>query len=265
MALDDRSVTWRYAGDLRFALLLGRAFLLQVMHPTIAAGVADHSTFASDPWGRLFNSWELVLRTVYEPDGAQVGAAVRAAHKSIRGVDGEGHRYHAFEPEAYWWVLATGFDTLCTFAERFAGPLSEPDRRRAYAENRELGRRFGLRERDMPAGLEDFVGWYDEIVGGRLENTPTAHRLLAVMRRAPPPPRLPAIVWPLPRALAAHGTWLVTIGTLPPAARELLGIRWDPAQELQLNAISLSVRAAGAIPGRWRYLPPARRALSGTR
>src|SRR2546428_768078 len=50
------------------------------MHPTIAAGVGEHSNFKSDPWARLQDSFGLVLRTIYDADGERlprgdVGAA----------------------------------------------------------------------------------------------------------------------------------------------------------------------------------------------
>ena len=104
------SVSWRYSGDWRLGLVLARALLLQVCHPTIGAGVAEHSIFREDPWGRLRQSLFPVLETVYAEDGAQVGARIRAAHRTIRGTDERGRRYSAWEPEAYWFVLATGMD-----------------------------------------------------------------------------------------------------------------------------------------------------------
>ena len=155
--LHEGGVTWRYAGDVRILPFLGRAFLLQVAHPTIAAGVAEHSRFKEDPFGRFKQSYGLVLQTLYAADGERVGAEVRASHRRITGVTAGGRRYHAFEPEAYFWVLATGYETVVVTAQRFLKPMSSSEERRAYDETRELGRRFGLRERDMPATLESFA------------------------------------------------------------------------------------------------------------
>jgi len=109
--LDADSVIWRYGGDWRLGLVLARALLLQVCHPTIGAGVAEQSKFREDPWGRLRESLEPVLETVYAADGAEAGARIREAHRAIRGTDASGRRYSAWEPEAYWFVLASGMDS----------------------------------------------------------------------------------------------------------------------------------------------------------
>lgn len=262
MTLDASSTTWRYIGDVRFALLLGRAFTLQLLHPTVAAGVEEHSQFRTDPWGRLARSWTLVLRTVYDADGERVGARVRAGHERIAGVDRHGRPYHAYDPEAYWWVLATGFESLLVFTERLGRPLRGADRLIAYDETRELGRRFGLRDADMPRTLEEFAAWYGEIVAERLEDSPTVRDFLALVRRPAPPPYVPAILWPGPQALLAQISRLVTVGTLPPRVRRLLGIRWGRAGEEQLRLVFAGLRLAGATPARLRYLAPARQAFA---
>ena len=57
-----------------------------------------------------------------------------------------------------------------------------------YDETRELGRRFGLRDRDMPESLPAFREWYADIVENRLEDNPTVRDFLEVMS-APPPPQ----------------------------------------------------------------------------
>lgn len=129
-----------------------------------------------------------MLRTIYKPDGDRVGARVREAHQQIRGVDREGRRYHALEPEAYWWVLATGLDTLYTFSDHFSRPPTAAAKQQAYAETRELGRRFGLRDRDMPDTLAEFTDWYRFIVDERLENNPTVRDFLKLVDYPPPPP-----------------------------------------------------------------------------
>ena len=55
---------------------------------------------------------------------------------------------------------------------------------------------------------------------------------------------------------------LVTVGTLPPRVRRLLGIRWGRAGEEQLRLVFAGLRLAGATPARLRYLAPARQAFA---
>ena len=137
--------------------------------------------------------------------------------------------------------------------------LSGSDRRRAYAETRELGRRFGLRDGDMPSGLDDFRAWYEEIVDHRLADSPTVRDFLGVVRRPVAPPHVPAILWPGAQALFSRVSWLVTVGTLPGRARDVLGIPWGRADREQMRLVFAALPLSGATPARWRYLAPARR------
>jgi uncharacterized protein (DUF2236 family) len=256
--LDERSVLWRHAGDARMLPFLTRAFLLQAAHPTIAAGMADHSAFRTDPFGRFRQSWGLVLRTLYAAEGERIGEDVRRSHERIAGVTPSGRRYHAFEPEAYFWVLATGFDTVTLVLARTGRPLSASDERRAYAETRALGLRFGLRQQDMPDTLERFRGWYARVLAERIEGNPTVHDVLATMRRPPPRRGVPRALWPVPRAAIGHLVRLTTIGTLQPPVRERLHIPWSATQQAQFSALMGVFRALSLLPARWCYLPPAR-------
>jgi uncharacterized protein (DUF2236 family) len=260
--LDESSITWRYAGDARVLPFLGRAFLLQAAHPTIAAGIAEHSNFKDDPFGRLSRSYGLVLRAVYAPDGERVGADIRAAHRQIKGVRADGRRYHAYEPEAYFWVLATGYDTLVVTANRFLRPMAEAEQRRAFFEMRELGRRLGLRDRDMPETLVRFREWYAWMLENRIENSQTVRDVLATIRHPNPPVGFPGPLWPAPRFLGAQLAWPATVGTLAAAVRERLEVPWSAVDATKLALLSRVYRASRLVPDRWYRLPPARAAFA---
>src|SRR4051794_22131132 len=66
------SVTWRISGDARILTTAGYALVLQVAHPTVGAGVAEHSNFREDPWGRLFRTLDYTTIMVY--GGAELAA-----------------------------------------------------------------------------------------------------------------------------------------------------------------------------------------------
>jgi len=260
--LDANSVSWRYTGDWRLGLVLARALLLQVCHPTIGAGVAEHSIFREDPWGRLRASLYPVLETVYAADGAKVGARVRESHRAIRGTDASGGRYSAWEPEAYWFVLASGMESAAVMAARyFPRPMTRHERERLLAETREVGARMGLRERDMQRTLGEFEDWYETILRERLVDHPMAHAVLEEIAATPPPPWLP-LPGPLRLSFSlpvGHVMTLATVGTLPGVVRERLGLGWSTREELQLRALAAAVRSAfAAMPEQWRYMPIAR-------
>src|SRR4051794_18954650 len=94
---------WRAANDIRTMSTAGYALILQVAHPTVGAGVGQHSNFAADPWSRLLRTLDYVNGTIYGgPDlAAEIGRRVRGMHRSIKGVRPDGERYHALEPAAY--------------------------------------------------------------------------------------------------------------------------------------------------------------------
>jgi uncharacterized protein (DUF2236 family) len=261
--LGAESVLWRYFGDWRLGLVLGRGLLLQVCHPTI--GVAEHSVYREDPWGRLRRSLFPIVETIYAADGEEVGARIREAHRTIRGTDHRGRRYGAWEPEAYWFVLASALDSVIAMAERyFPRPLTLAERQRLVLEMREVGLRMGLRAPDMPATWKQFDGEYRRLLRERLENHPTAHEVLETIAAAPPPEWM-RIIGPAFSVPTGHLMTLATVGTLPPIVRERLGLGWTTVQEAELRALALAVRTTfRAVPERLRYMPIARAGFDRT-
>src|SRR5919109_991090 len=96
------SVVWQRASDPRVLLTAGYALVLQVSHPTVGAGVSEHSSFREDPWGRLLRTLDAFYGLVYggPQAAAELGRRLREMHCTIKGVTAGGRRYHALEPEA---------------------------------------------------------------------------------------------------------------------------------------------------------------------
>src|SRR5258705_7188354 len=87
------SLSWRYAGDLRAALLLPRAALLEAMHPVVGAGLSDFSSFMADPWGRGTRTRESMITSVYGgPAAIHDTAPLRALDQKLHGTDAQGRR-----------------------------------------------------------------------------------------------------------------------------------------------------------------------------
>src|SRR5262245_64612965 len=105
-------------------LLLGagpRALLLQIAHPSVAAGVAEHSDFRADPWRRLDGTLRSYLRIVYGST-AVARAEIRRLnelHKSVRGAG-----YRARDPDLSMWVHATLVDSTMAAYDAWLEPLS---------------------------------------------------------------------------------------------------------------------------------------------
>jgi len=251
LAVGPESFTWRRAGDMRTMFGAGAALLLQVAHPTVAAGVREHSDFKSDPWGRLWRTLDYVHMLVYGgPENAvNTGRAMRAMHRRIKGVAPDGRRYHALEPVAYAWVHATLAETIAGSHERFGRPLTADQRTRFWTEWRGLGRLLGIRESDLPATWDGFRDYIEEMCATRLEPSDVVDDVLASLAE-PTPPAVRGVgprAWKAITLPTSHTMRLATVGLLPETARRALALEWTRANELELGAIGRVWRAATPV------------------
>ena len=238
--------TVRLVADRRFVLVLGSAFVLQLMHPTVGAGIADRSTFMTDPWGRFFRSWNGLVSLLGDPDRAARAQRLRAAHADISGTDARGRPYHAHDHEACWWVLATGVRATLEFARLIGAPPSDTLERRVLGAYRELALVYGIEARAVPRTPVEFRAWWPWMLAERLEDGPTVHTVLNLARRPPAPARAPELLWRPAAPALGHLVYLATVATLPDPARERLGLRMTASARAQFGAILAVARAAGA-------------------
>ncbi len=255
------SITWRRGADARTLIAAGYALVLQVAHPTVGAGVAQHSNYREDPWGRLFRTLDFTSSLIYAepPMAAAVARNVRSMHRRIRGLRPDGVRYHALEPEAFAWVHATLFGSIVSAHARFGSPLAPDEEDRFWFEWRRLGRLLGLRERDLPETLGGYREYFDSMVEDVLEDNESVRGVIASLTdpKSPPLPRYAAPVWHLTRLPAARAMRLATIGLLPEVLRERLGLSLSRRQQLELSALGLASRATTPVlPRRLREFGP---------
>jgi uncharacterized protein (DUF2236 family) len=199
------SVAWRL--DREATLLLGagpRALLLQLAHPSVAAGVAEHSDFRRDPWRRLDGTLRSYLRIVYGSTAvarAEIGRLNRL-HGSITGPG-----YRARDPELGMWVHATLVDSTLAAYAAWMRPLDAGEAERFYAEMRPIGAAFGIPESRNPADLAAFRWYLDEMLApvGPVHVSPTARELAEAILHPPLPGPLGRV--PLPTALYDWTLW----------------------------------------------------------
>lgn len=252
---------WRRFSDPRLLLGAGYVLLMQVAHPTVGAAVRDHSDFAERPWERLLRTLDyLVLVTYSGREAANVGQRVYDLHRSIKGQNPDGSRYHALDPEAYAWVHATLVEGGLRAYKRFVGPLSTEEEERLIAEGVPLGRLAGVGSQDLPTNREDFYAYFNAMVEARLVYNKTVQRVLHTINKPGPPP-LPIVerIWPLVRILPAQAFHVATIGLLPDTLRRRFGVTWSAARETELKMMSAPSRAlTPLLPSRLtRSLPAA--------
>jgi uncharacterized protein (DUF2236 family) len=255
------TLLWDLTGQYLFASASGSAFVLQVMHPAIGAVVERWSTYRTDPWGRAARSFASVQTWVYGGRAALDEAdRLRRMHKGLSTVDEQGRSHHALAGEPWAWVPLTAYHGILAYSRYFLPrPLTDRQRERVYQEVLGLCQILRVPERMLPPTTGDYWTYFDDMVANTLENHRTAHRVLATASVSPPLPALPAPLrplWPPARAVGARLNHLITVGTLPPAARDKLGLRWTRSDELELRAVG---RAAGrlnaALPERLKYMP----------
>jgi uncharacterized protein (DUF2236 family) len=244
--------TWRIAGDVRLFAASGYALLLQVSHPSVGAGVSQHSNFRQDPWGRLLRTLDYTSAMLYGgPELAwQVGRRVRAMHARIEGVRPDGVRYRALDPEPYAWVHATLAESIVRghhlFCSRALGPAEVE---LFWSEWRRLGRLVGVGEDDLPESWSGLLEYFDRMVECELEDTGAAQDVIAALRdpATPPVPWLREGVWRLVRWPWTRSGALATIGMVPPPLRERLGLRWSATKEIRFRALARLSRASGPL------------------
>jgi uncharacterized protein (DUF2236 family) len=237
-----RSGSWlrRVSGEPVLLFGGGRALLLEIAHPLVAAGVAEHSSYRSDPYGRLQRTLEAMTAIVFRDRATALAAArgVERAHRRVTGrlteVAGRfpaGTPYSGRDPELMLWVWATLVDTAVLVYRRFVGELGGDALRAYYADHRSVARVLGVPGELVPPSWEDFRAWFDAVLeSDSLAVTPTG---LEIAKTVLEPPAAASEV----RKLR-----LITTGLLPPRLREAFGLAWDEVSAARLEALTASVR-----------------------
>lgn len=247
------SMAWRINAEGVLVLGGGRALLMQIAHPLVAAGVARHSGFPAAAFSRLWRTVEAMLAMSFGDlqQAREATARVTAVHRRVRGRAPGGRPYSATDPSLLLWVHATLVDSALLVYERFLAPLTDDERGRYLEESKRQAVLLGVPEEDLPRTLGDFRAYVAHTVAG-LDVTDEA-RALARDIVAPPVP--------LPLRPAAELFRLVTVGLLPERLRDQYGYRWLWGHELALRATSLALRAfLPLVPSLLRRWPHARAA-----
>jgi len=250
------SLAWTINAESILLLGGGRALLMQVAHPMVAAGVADHSDFTIAPFDRLWRTVDTALTVIFG-DSAQWRSAVERVHRIHTGVGGEraGAPYSALDPELLLWVHATLVDSSIEAYHRLVRPMPLGVRERYYAEMRRMGTAFGVPDELHPPTYPDFRSY----LARSMSALEIGDECRAVARRVLYPPA-PRVLWP-----AGIASGLLSVGLLPPPIRSGLGLRWNRGtQELFTVAAAVVRSTLPLLPDRVRRWPHARLAEQRT-
>ncbi|MGH8972611.1 MAG: oxygenase MpaB family protein [Acidimicrobiia bacterium] len=242
------TVTWRVNQEA--VLLLGgpRALLLQLAEPAVAAGVAEHSGFEADPFGRLARTLEAmtVISFGSEAHARSTLDRLAAVHARVRGTLPDGLAYSAEDPELQWWVLATLIDTVLRVERRYLGRLGPAERARYYDESRRMAAAFGIPDDVVPADLAAFLDYMRRRVAA-LDVTDTARALARGVLRPP----VPLVGGPLGDLVG-----LITVDLLPARLRSAYGLAWDSRRRVVVRGGQAALRRVlPRLPAPLRTLP----------
>jgi uncharacterized protein (DUF2236 family) len=236
-----------------FILLGGTAaLLLQVSHPQVAAGVAEHSDFRRDPLARLMRTLNTTLGVVFGTT-AQARAGLRRIdrrHVPVRGVTGGGRAYDARDPRLLAWVQVTLVLTSLRLYELVMGRLSDEEREEYWAEARFVAGELGATAESLPQTYAALIDYERYMLAN--EVIPDANAV-AVARDVLRPMRfIPAPLYWMSDAL--------TSGLLPPSIRLALGLPWRARERIFFRFVISGLRMfVPATPGPLRVVPQARR------
>ena len=216
---DDGSITRRVNRENVLLLGGGRALLMQLAHPKVAAGVDEHSDFRSHPISRLRRTIRMTMAVVFGDRETALAAAraVNQVHARVRGQD-----YRALDPDLLLWVHATLADTALVTYEAFVQRLAPREREDFYQEFKLMGELLGIPRDRFPEKLSDFDAYLDEMMSTGPVRVDARAKLLAelVLR-----PRLRLLPGPVMIPFK-----VVTTGLLPATLREQYGLAWGPGQ-----------------------------------
>jgi len=246
-------------------LAWGPAILLQLAHPLVARGVADHSVFRSERWGRtrrFHRTLQAMLRIAFgsELEAGRAFARINAIHDRVHGALPEaagafpaGTAYSAHDPALLAWVHATLLDMNLRVYERFVGALRPEDKDRYCVEASGIEQHLGIPAGRLPRSAGELGRYVDTMLASGELCLTDAARTLARAIVYPEAPRLAGPAVALMR--------LTTIGLLPPTIRAGYGFTWSARQETMLRGWAGLVRTLLPLtPSVLRHWPGARAA-----
>jgi len=260
------SITWQLHADP--LLIVGglRALLLQALHPLALAGVAEHSGFKEDPWGRLGRTAEFVGVLTYgtRSDAIKAAARVRGAHRGLTGVEPEsGTPYRVDDPALLLWVHCCEVDSFLSTARRAGSGLTDAQADAYLHEQVLAAELMGVPGADVPSDRADLADYFSDIrpmLRATAESQRAARFLLA-----PPMPGWVRILTPARPAWGGLAT--LAFGLLPSWARRMYRLPGLPTTDAAATAGVRALRSSlQRLPVQWREGPAlkaARERLAG--
>jgi uncharacterized protein (DUF2236 family) len=250
------SLTWKIDREAVIFLGAGRALLLQLAHPWVAAAIAEHSRTFADPIGRFHRTFDIVFAMVFGSLDRALASA-RQLHRRHTMIVGrmpesvgpfvQGSPYCANDVAALRWVHATLVDTALIVHDLVLPSFSVEEREQYWAESRLFGSLFGLTPADLPADWASFATYSEAMAQSDTLSVSAAAREVATQILSGGRPWLRPPRWY--RALTAR--------MLPERLRVGFGLALDERDIRAADKALMWIRRVyPRLPHRLRYVGP---------
>lgn len=256
------SVSWKVNREAALFLGAGRAALLQLAHPWVAAALDQHSNLRNDPVARFHNTFRVVFTMIFGTLEQALAASrhLYSLHTRItgelpEGVAGyqRGGHYAANEVNALLWVYSTLVESALIAYDCVLPPLSREERATYYGGSRKMAALFGIPAAALPVGWEAFEEynrgmWDSDRLG--------VSSLSREMAR---------------RVLYGGGSWVpvpgwyraLTAAWMPERLRVEFGLEFGAREKRKVeSALRWLPRVYQRLPGTVRFVGPYREALA---
>ncbi len=240
------SVAWRLNGEMVLGLVVLRALFMQVAHPKVAQGVADHSDFRRKPFARALATFKSQQRIVFGTCEESIEALMRiySRHTAVSGELGQGAAYQANDPSLLFWVYATLIDSMFYAYRTFLPELAPAEWERFYEEGKLFARLIGIPDERVPTRLADFNAWMvAALASDEIYVSPAGYEIGQSLLR-------------MPVRLAEPLTGFLAAGTLPPRLRSQFGLHWSAARQRRFDRFAGFVRTAARFTPRFLRTAP---------
>lgn len=222
------SMAWQLNREALLGLVVLRALFLQVAHPKVAQGVAEHSDFRRRPFARALATLRAQQTIVFGTASQASEALLRiyARHTAVRGTG-----YEANDPSLLFWVYATLIDSMFFAYRTFLPDLTPRQWAAFYEEGKLFGRLIGIPSEQVPPTKADFdarmaIALQD---GGEIQVSLDGYAIGQSLLR-------------MPVGLFKPLTAFVAAGTLPPRLRTEFGLGWGGRRQRIFNLLAGGLR-----------------------
>ncbi|MQY31876.1 oxygenase MpaB family protein [Nocardia aurantia] len=241
--LGPRTLVWKFYGDVRGTLGFQRVAGTENCIEQLGKAVEDHSVVFTDTLGRARRSAKAIMQTVYSDKPYEWGHRVRDFHRDIKGtIDSDGSRYHALNPELFYWGHATFVDQVIYTTDTFIRRLSYAEKVQIFEEGKAWYRLYGVSNRGEPQTYEEFLAYWDAMLDRFVPTRSVRYGTGYLRQGLPRPRRIPQPVWTVASAPLNAFLRHVVVGTLPPQMRAVCDLDWDDKREKRFQRFAAGMR-----------------------